>query len=156
MPQRPMSMLRLGVERAVGALRGNTRIVVFGCECAADTTALAGSDTAVLPLLCTGMLPPAFVEYALRIGADGVLVTGCRQGDCGYRLGNRWTEERLAGTREPQLRTRVPRARVRVAWAGPTDGDALAAELERFRQTLASLPPRRGWRPLKRTEVLHG
>jgi coenzyme F420-reducing hydrogenase delta subunit/ferredoxin len=158
MPQRPMRSLRAELERAIGALRGRVRVVVFGCDGAADAAALAAADTAVVSLICTAMLPPSFVEYALRSGADGVLITGCREGDCQYRLGNRWTEERLAGRREPHLRALVPRERVRVAWAGPTDAGSLAAELERFRRALESLPApaRTGWRPPKRTEVLHG
>jgi coenzyme F420-reducing hydrogenase delta subunit len=85
------------------------------------------------------MLPPAFVEYALRNGADGVLVTGCRDGDCAYRLGNRWTEERLDARREPHLRKSVPRERIRVAWHGTYDGAALARTLADFRAALRSL-----------------
>jgi coenzyme F420-reducing hydrogenase delta subunit/quinol-cytochrome oxidoreductase complex cytochrome b subunit len=158
MPQRPMRALRAELERAIGALRGRVKLVVFGCDCAADAAALAAPDTAVVSLICAAMLPPSFVEYALRTGADGVLVTGCREGDCQYRLGNRWTEERLAGRREPHLRTLVPRERVRVAWAGPTDAAALAAEVERFRRALESLPAsaRTRWRAPKRTEALRG
>jgi quinol-cytochrome oxidoreductase complex cytochrome b subunit/coenzyme F420-reducing hydrogenase delta subunit/Fe-S-cluster-containing dehydrogenase component len=157
MPQRPMRSLRAELERATHALRGNVKLVVFGCDCAAEAAALAAPDTAVVSLLCTAMLPPSFVEYALRTGADGVLITGCRDGDCQYRLGNRWTEERLAGRREPHLRALVPRVRVHVAWAGPTDAESLGAELERFRRTLESLPAlaRTRSRAPKRTEVLH-
>jgi len=55
-----------------------------------------------------------------------------------YRLGNQWTEERLAGVREPHLRTAVPRDRVRVAWAGRQDSDALATALAAFRASLAT------------------
>ncbi|HEX8010656.1 MAG TPA: hydrogenase iron-sulfur subunit [Casimicrobiaceae bacterium] len=157
MPQRPVRVLRAELERAIETLRGPVKLVVFGCDCAADAAALCAPDTAVVPLLCTAMLPPSFVEYALRAGADGVLVTGCREGDCQYRLGNRWTEERLAGRREPHLRTLAPRERLRIAWAGPTDAAALAAECERFRRALASLPPLslRDRRTPKRTEALH-
>lgn len=32
-----------------------------------------------MSLICAGMLPPSFVEYALRGGADGVMVVGCRE-----------------------------------------------------------------------------
>ena len=152
MPQQPMRSLRAELERAIGALRGDVKLVVFGCGCAADVAAFAAPDTAVVSLLCTGMLPPSFIEYALRTGADGVLITGCREGDCQYRLGNRWVEERLSGKREPHLRPRVPRERVRLAWAGRDDARSLADEIARFRRSLDALPPwaRRGWRTPKR------
>jgi hypothetical protein len=79
---------------------------------------LAGDDVLVLQLLCAGQLPPSFVEYALRDGAAGVLVASCSDtGGCAFRLGARWTAERLAGAREPHLRASVPR-RTRDARAG--------------------------------------
>ena len=158
MPQQPIGALRRKLEYAIGALRGETKIVVFGCDCAAPAKALEAPDTAVLSLICTAMLPPSFVEYALRAGADGVLVTGCRSGDCAYRLGNRWTEERLSGAREPHLRAIVPAERVRIAWAGAPDGAALGDELARFRATLRRLPysVRVRLRPPKRQAAIHG
>ncbi|MCL4763343.1 MAG: hydrogenase iron-sulfur subunit, partial [Burkholderiales bacterium] len=118
-------------------------VVVFGCDCAADVRALAGPGVAVLTLPCSGMLPPTFIDYALRDGADGVLVTGCPPDDCEYRFGSRWTAQRLAGEREPHLRASVPRERVRVAWAAREDLAAVARELAAFRAALALAPPRR-------------
>jgi coenzyme F420-reducing hydrogenase delta subunit/ferredoxin len=139
LPERPIGALRTALERALASLRGAPKIVVFGCDCAADVATLSAPGTAVLSLECTAMLPPSFVEYALRSGADGVLVTGCREGDCAYRLGNRWTEERMQGAREPHLRATVPRERVRIAWHGPFDAAALSRSLASFRSTLTSL-----------------
>ncbi len=150
MPQLPIGALRARLERAVAALEGRPKIVVFGCDWGADVERLRGPGTAAFRLLCTGMLPPSFIEYALRGGADGVLVTGCREGDCAFRLGNRWTEERLRGQREPHLRRNVPAERLRVFWAGPRDFHRLADELERFRAHVAALraPPRAAERGL--------
>ena len=37
----------------------------------------------VINLPCVGMLPPSFVDFALSRGyADGVMITGCPEGDC--------------------------------------------------------------------------
>lgn len=142
MPQQPIAELRRELEQALRTLTGKVKIIVFGCAGTFDLRALATADTATLPLLCAGMLPPSFVEYSLRSGADGVLITGCHAGACTYRLGDRWTEERLAAAREPHLRTTVPRERVRVAWAGPLGSAAVATEIERFRAALRALPRR--------------
>jgi coenzyme F420-reducing hydrogenase delta subunit/NAD-dependent dihydropyrimidine dehydrogenase PreA subunit len=138
MPQRPLTRVRDELERALARLRGDAPIVVFGCQCGADVARLAAPDTAAVPLLCTGMLPPSFIEYALRSGAAGVLVTGCREGGCAFRLGNRWTEARLAGEREPHLRAGIARSRVNIAWAGAADDDRLAAALARLRASLCT------------------
>lgn len=137
MPQRPIGRLRDALELGLARLEGDTKIVVFGCDEGADVTELASADVAGVSLICTGMLPPSFIEYALRGGAAGVLVTGCRMGGCAFRLGNRWTEERLSGAREPRLRSSAPGDSVRLAWADRDDGANLAAALADFRQALA-------------------
>ncbi|MCM8596787.1 cytochrome b N-terminal domain-containing protein [Accumulibacter sp.] len=148
MPQLPVNALRECLDRSLGEHRHEPTIVVFACSRAADANALAMPDAIVVPLPCTGMLPPSFVEYALRTGADGVLLTTCRAGGCAFRLGERWTAERLAGRREPHLRRNVPRDLVAVVPLAVGDSAALDAALASFRRNLqggpaasASLPP---------------
>jgi coenzyme F420-reducing hydrogenase delta subunit len=136
MPQMPVGALRQDLERKISRLEGKVRIVVFGCDQGASMTCLTGNDVASFSLLCIGMLPPSFVEYALRCGADGVMVTGCRENGCAYRLGNLWAEERLAGKREPHLRANVSRDAVRIFWADRGDEAGLAAALGELRQVL--------------------
>lgn len=133
MPGRGIAALRAELERAIGGLSAAPRVVVFGCDRGADVAALRSADTAAVSLICAGMLPPSFIEYALRHGAHGVLVTGCAGGACDYRFGQRWLEERLAGTREPHLRANVPPHRVRVAWARDRSVRELRDELAAFR-----------------------
>jgi len=111
MPQFPVDALRRTVQRALRSPEP-VPIIAFGCEHAADISCLAAADVLAVPLLCTAQLPPSFIEYALRNGARGVLVASCHDGGCAFRLGARWNAERLAGTREPYLRARVPRTRV--------------------------------------------
>lgn len=139
MPQQPIGVLREEMERKIAALSGPVKIAVFGCECAADARRLESADTAVLNLMCSGLLPPSFVEYALRSGADGVLVTGCREGSCAYRFGSQWTEQRLTGRREPHLRPTVPTERLRMAWADRHEMSSLKETLEDFRNHLKNL-----------------
>ncbi|HJV60668.1 MAG TPA: hydrogenase iron-sulfur subunit, partial [Albitalea sp.] len=85
-----------------------------------------------------GMLAPSFVEYALRGGADGVLVAGCREGGCEFRFGQRWSADRLAGTREPHLRRTVAADQWRTVWADAGDEAALAAALQALRERAAA------------------
>lgn len=136
MPQQPIGSLRQQLEENLAKLTGRTKIVVFGCQSGANVSRLASSDTATLELICTGMLPPAFVEYALRSGAAGVMLTGCRPDGCPFRLGNHWTEDRIAHQREPHLRDEVPRSRIRTVWAGPLDSERLLKSLAAFRADL--------------------
>jgi coenzyme F420-reducing hydrogenase delta subunit/ferredoxin len=136
MPQQPVDVLRRQLEARVARLSGRTKLVVFGCDKGADVTALNSADTATLSLICTGMLPPSFIEYALRSGVDGIVVTGCRDGGCDFRLGMEWTRERLARSREPRLRSLVPLDRLQLVPASRHDGMQLAAAVSAFRTRL--------------------
>lgn len=152
MPQAPLDALRSTLEAALLRLghdaapaEDEPRIVVFGCDPAhggADLTTLGGARIATVSLACAAQLPPSFIEYALRAGADGVLVAGCRIGDCGFRLGDRWFDERLAGTRAPHLRASAPRDRVRVAWVGRGGAHELVAALQALRDAVRAAPVR--------------
>jgi coenzyme F420-reducing hydrogenase delta subunit/ferredoxin len=162
MPQAPIAALRVRLESAVQRIThagepGIPRIVIFGCppeDGGADLARFVDGSTAAVALLCAGQLPPSFVEYALRTGADGIVVTGCREGDCGFRHGNRWTDARFAGARDPRLRVAVPGNRVRVTWVGRQGEAALAAALASLRADLARAAPARSPIRPKRLEKL--
>ena len=135
MPSAPIGALRRRLSQ--GLADAPHKIVVFGCDCGAKVSALDAPDVLAFSLMCTGQLPPSFIEYALRDGADGVLVSGCSQGGCEFRLGQRWTAERLTGLREPHLRASVPRDQLELAWADAGGESTLHAALLRLRQRLA-------------------
>ena len=118
LPNAPVADLRRQLQQKLAALTGPLKIMVFSCRQAADWQTFADAGTAVLPLECAGMLPPSFIEYATRLGADGVVIAGCRECDCEFRLGDRWVQDRLSGAREPRLRAAAPRDRIAVVWAG--------------------------------------
>jgi coenzyme F420-reducing hydrogenase delta subunit len=134
MPQWPIDGLRGRLAQDLATRHGERPVVVFGCDRGARVGALADPRVLAFSLPCTGMLPPSFVEFALRAGAGGVLVTGCREGGCEFRLGQRWTAQRLDGQREPHLRTSVPRERWRTVWADAGDEAAVRAAIEAMRR----------------------
>lgn len=105
-PFRSIRDLVSGIELpdlTIGQLRARLRSmlpgaeVVFSCE----TNPLPGA----IALRCLAMLPPAFVDYALRNGAKTVRAVGCEE--CTYRLGMELCDERFAGARAPHLRATV-------------------------------------------------
>jgi coenzyme F420-reducing hydrogenase delta subunit/ferredoxin len=137
MPSLPISGLRTVMMDDLAKLKGDVRIMVFGCDNAANIEKLRSESVAVLSLPCVAMLPASFIEYALHEHhVDGVLITGCRKGDCYHRLGGVWTEQRLTAEREPRLRSRAERERIRLCWASSADFVQLAMELESFRSSL--------------------
>ncbi len=158
LPSPSIGELRERLEARAGALEGAPRVVAFGCRWGAAVAALADRGTATIELPCAAMLPPSFVEYALRAGADGVLVATCREGDCEFRTGEALLAERLAARRVPVLRPTVPRERVRLVHVGRGDEDALRAALDSFRAGLPrpGTPPAHRLPPPKRQEKRHG
>ncbi len=137
MPQMPLDGLRRRMQHQLGALRGGNRILVVGCDRGARVAALECADVTSLSLICAAMLPPSFIEYALRFGAAGVLVTGCREGACDFRIGPQLVQQRLSGQREPHLRASVPRERVHMVWADAGDEGTLARALQALRTSVA-------------------
>jgi quinol-cytochrome oxidoreductase complex cytochrome b subunit/coenzyme F420-reducing hydrogenase delta subunit len=142
LPELPTAVLRAQTDRALAALHANgPRLVVFGCDRGFGVHAMRSKSVATVSLPCIGMLPPAFIDYALRDSlADGVLVTGCREGDCHFRLGIQWIEQRLARERPPHLRQRVAEERIELCWADAPDRQLLIAGLSKLRERIAALP----------------
>lgn len=137
LPSRNIGHLRSQTLEALSKLSGEAKVIVFGCDHCADLTRLESSGVVSLTLPCIGALPPSFIDYAMRHGADGVFLTGCRSGDCLHRFGNTWTEQRLNESRDPYLRHWVPRQRLHYFWASPTDSGLLSNELVKFRHSLS-------------------
>lgn len=140
MPQSTIDQLRRRLRESIAASPARRPLVIFGCQHGASTTDMAASDVSNLELLCAGQLPPSFVEYALRDGAAGVLVAPCRECDCEFRFGERWTIDRLLGRREPHLRAGVADGRLALVPASKGDEPALAASLARLREQVESMP----------------
>ena len=139
MPQLPVDEIRRLTRETIEAMQSDLKIIVFGCEHGLNVERLNTSEIRGLRLLCSGMLPPTMVEYALKQGANGVMVTGCRHNDCYFRFGNRWTKMRFDGVRKPILRARAERERIRICGAAEPDLQDIGSELDAFRQTLLEL-----------------
>lgn len=136
LPQRNVQQLLDATREALANLTESPRILIYGCDHGVDVKGWSRPDTAALSLPCIAALPPAFIRYALRYGADGILLTGCREGDCYHRLGGEWLQARLRNERKPWLRRSVDRSRIGVCWAAPPDRQHLLDALESLRRSL--------------------
>lgn len=140
LPDHSISALRDKVRAAAADLRGRSRILVFGCEHGAPLRDLA-SNTASVSVRCVGQVPPSFIDYVLsRDLADGVVLAGCAENSGHARHGMKWTEARLARTRDPHLRARVPADRLKVLWAGRLGRKKLGSLLQEFTRELDQMP----------------
>lgn len=128
--------LRRSVQARIQDLSGSPGILIIGCDHGVDVEGICPAGMTALRLPCIGMLPPAFVEYALRNGADGVFLSGCGTGDCRDRFGNTWTEQRLQRMREPFLRHLVPLERIQVFWGPRIAASQCSRAIDTFRRRL--------------------
>ena len=138
LPDYSLQRLReLTVETAESLYQEKTRILIFACEHGGGAGHLAG----VVPLPCVAMIPPSLIDFVLsKKLADGVAVAGCAESACFNRLGVAWTEQRFAGERDPYLRTRVPRDRLKTIWASVLESARFGRELAAFAEQVAALP----------------
>jgi len=133
LPDHTMAALRDETEVAARGLTGPARIMVFGCDSGPAVADVRSPSVGIVPLTCIGQLPPAFIDYVIsRDLADGIMLTGCRENSCNARFGIEWTKQRLARERDPHLRNRVPRERIRTAWVGPSGASSLRNALSAF------------------------
>ncbi len=141
LPDRSLAALRADLERKTEVPAGEGRVVVFGCDHAIATSGLEAQGVVALSLPCIAALPPSFIDFVLsRDLADGVFLTGCREGECFHRFGVAWTEDRLARRRDPYLRNRIPRERIEKFWAARPDRRQLDEAIATFVARLKALP----------------
>ena len=138
LPDYRLKDLRERTIAAAQALTGTARVLVFACDHGG-----ARDFDGVVRLPCVAMVPPSLFDFVLSRGlADGLAIAGCAESACYNRLGVAWTEQRIAGQRDPYLRARVPRERILTVWASVFSRRRVAAQIETFRTKLLGLPAR--------------
>ena len=124
-------------------------IVVFAC----NWCSYAGADNAgtnrmqhsphfrVIRTMCSGRVTPGFVLKALKLGADGVLVSGCHFGDCHYIFGNYKAVEQFDKTKGLVKTLGLDLKRIRLEWVSAAEGNRWAALIDEFVGQIAELGP---------------
>ena len=145
LPDLPLDLVQKNITAAMTEAKkevaeDQSSLLVLGCDHGVDISIYSGDGVRPVSLPCIGMLPPSFLDFALAGDkVDGVMLTGCSECDCHHRLGLQWTEDRLAGLRDPYLRKRVPRNRMHAYWAAPSESSRLGDEINSFRNRLTDL-----------------
>lgn len=94
----------------------------------------------VVQMICSGMIQPIMIEEAFKQGADGVFVMGCQIGDCHFREGNKWCQERLLGLRPPNIKKTIDKNKLRGYWLSKIDYDKFIEKVTKFEEDLEKLP----------------
>ncbi len=154
LPDYQLARLRAEVIEVAGSLPpGPGRVLTMACPHGAGGE-LAGQVPGTIVVPCIGMLPPAMIDYIVSRGlADGVCLAGCAERECQHRFGVAWTKARIARTRDPYLRTRVPRERLLTVWSGPSETSRLEKERTLFTELLIKIGRYEGIRELDADEA---
>ena len=141
LPDMSMASLRDELKAASNHLQGPSKLIIFGCEHGPGIDAGKAGNVALIRLRCIGQLPPSFIDYVLSKNlADGVVLAGCSENSCHARFGIAWTKDRLERKRDPYLRRRIPRDRVKTVWAGHAGRRRLAKAVAEFVAELSRNP----------------
>jgi heterodisulfide reductase subunit A len=124
-------------------------IVAFLCNwCSYAGADLAGvsriqypTNARVIRVMCAGRVDPSFVMEAFRGGADGVLISGCRLGECHYVKGNYQAHQRVEVLRDLLSEIGLHKERLKIIWCAASEGDIFANQLSRFVEELKVLGP---------------
>ena len=124
-------------------------IVAFVCNWCTYTAAdLAGTSRLVYPsnvrlirMMCSGMVDPKYIIKALLEGADGVLIGGCRPGDCHYINGNLKARRRMALLKTILKRFGFEEDRVWLRWIAASEGNLFAETIEEMVEKVRALGP---------------
>jgi quinol-cytochrome oxidoreductase complex cytochrome b subunit/coenzyme F420-reducing hydrogenase delta subunit/NAD-dependent dihydropyrimidine dehydrogenase PreA subunit len=140
LPDQTVAHVKDEIIEATKNLQGDRRILMFACKNNSKTAKHIDAETTVVNLTCMAQLPPPFVDWVLsRDYADGVILGGCAHGDCQYRLGAEWTEQRMSRVRDPRLRKRVDTEKLALLWSEPwCNFPNVATAIDAFRATLAT------------------
>jgi F420-non-reducing hydrogenase iron-sulfur subunit len=127
------------------------KIVAFLCNWCSYTGAdLAGisrmqwdPSVGIVRIMCSGRLDPTFIVKAFRMGADGVIVSGCHPGDCHYQEGNYKALRRVHLLKRLIADFGIDPRRLKLIWVSASEGDEWAEEATAMANEVRSLGPLR-------------
>ena len=125
------------------------KIIALLCHwCAYDSADAAGRSRQDVPpqirevrVMCSGQVDPAMVLKAFAAGADGVMVLGCKPGDCHYRTGNHQALKRMRLLQQVMAATPIHPQRLRLDWVSAGEGDRYARLAQEMVSQVKALGP---------------
>jgi len=124
------------------------KIVGFLCDWAVasgeivreDGTMLDLPNVTLIKIPCSGFTRPAWLEFALRNGADGAFVCGCPLGDCFNRFGNNLISDRIEQLRRRLERQKINPERIGALFYGKHAAREFVAAVRAFSDRIAAIP----------------
>jgi heterodisulfide reductase subunit A len=122
-------------------------ILAFACwYCSYSAADLAGTtkvqyspNVRIIRTLCTGRVDPEWILLALEKGVDGVIVAGCRLGECHFKYGNFAAKERIEALKKALEEAGINPARVKTIWHSAGEAQGIAKDFDEFVEEIKRL-----------------
>ncbi len=124
-------------------------IVAFCCNwgsyMAADTAGVLkrqyNPNVLIIRINCTGILHQDIILETLQKGVDGVMILGCRMGECKYRQGDYHAANRVGSIKALLKRRGINPERLISGWISSADGLKLAEMINSFTYRIKRMSP---------------
>jgi F420-non-reducing hydrogenase iron-sulfur subunit len=124
-------------------------IIAYLCNwCTYAAADVAGSSRLQYPhnirairVMCSGSVDPLYILRALFSGADGVLISGCRPGDCHYVSGNYKERRRVVVVKTILETLGLDSERVWLRWVAASEVPKFAATMNEITEEIKKLGP---------------
>ena len=125
------------------------KIVGFFCNwCTSSAADVAGTARIQYPpnvrpirVMCSGSVDNSYILRALLEGADGVIIGGCRPGDCHYVSGNYKARRRVKLLKTILSTLGLDEERVWLRWISADEGKKFAHTMKEFTDFIAEKGP---------------
>ena len=123
------------------------RILAFVC----NWCSYAGADQAgglklgypetvrLVRVMCSGRVDPQMVLKSFREGADGVMILGCHPGDCHYKEGNYFAQNRAALLAPLLAQYGIEKERFRLDWVSAGEGERFSRVVTEMHDAVSAL-----------------
>ena len=127
------------------------KLLGFLCRwCSYAAADLAGTSRQKYPpniriirVPCSGRVDPLFLIKVLRLGFDGVLLSGCHPGDCHYQTGNYYARRRMSITKKFLEYLGIEPQRVTLSWVSASEAGKLTELLSETTKEVKKIGPNR-------------
>jgi len=125
------------------------KLIAFICShCSlsgADSAGVKGlqypPDVRVVRLTCSGQVNEILILEALRSGADGVIIFGCPDNDCHYKVGSKIAKRRVEKLRGMLPALGIDAERVRFVQVAASEGEKFAEAISEMAEKIEELGP---------------
>ena len=102
----------------------------------------------IIKVRCTGRVDVKHILYAIKNGADGVMVVGWRQNECQYKTGNFKAQEHIELANRILEKRGFGAQRINMYWCSSAESEKLVKSVEDMYEKITRIGPN----PIKTTD----